>query len=192
MIHILRQKIRDGCFGIGTMVALATGVCGQSRLDFMRAPEMFFVTWDSKQAVFPQEAITADMRKHINAARWSKGQHKLPDVLIGWEFDLNKDGVVEFIIETGEWGGHQLVLRILNGNADIIGALGGSFGLIRRENGWDEIVALWSPDSRKLVKEGLRFDGRSYKRVWRVEEEMPESEEVRIENAPSTADKPSN
>jgi hypothetical protein len=153
--------------------------------DFLKVPEMYFVTWDAKQAVFPQEKISGEMRKRINSVRWSKGQHHLPAQLEGWFLDLNKDGVDEAIIETGQAAGDHLVLRIEGERAEIIGTFRGSFGLIRRQEGWDDIVEFSSGDSYYRAKTGLRFDGRSYKTIWRYEQTEEHSEPKMIEQAAS-------
>lgn len=104
MTQATRNIILRWCIALCSFVALAIGASGKDGTDFLQVSGMYFVTWDAKQAIFPQSIITADMRQHINRARWSKGQHKLRERLIGWQCDLNKDGVGEVIVETGQWG----------------------------------------------------------------------------------------
>lgn len=156
-----------------------------SARDFFTVPEMYFVTWDAKQAVFPQEKISTEMRKHINSVRWSKGQHHLPEQLEGWLCDLNKDGKDEAIIETDQAAGDHLVLRIEDERAEIIGTFRGSFGLIRRQGDWDDIVEFSSAKSYYRAKTALRFDGKSYKPIWRYEQADKYSEPRMIEQSSS-------
>jgi hypothetical protein len=99
---------------------------------------------DLKAALHVNSALTPKMREHINKTRWTKRQHKLPAQLCGYSFDLNRDGVQELFIHTGECGTNRdpnlLAIRFVDGKAEIIAAIQGSFGLIKRENDWDDIV----------------------------------------------------
>lgn len=53
----------------------------------------------------------------------------------------------------------------VEGKAEIIAAIQGSFGLIRRENDWDDIVEFNFSGPAYRAKTGMRFDGTGYKPV---------------------------
>ncbi len=187
MTQYTQHLMRRGFITLFALLALAINSVGKDDTDFSRIPGMYFVTWDAKQAFLPQSAISDEMRKHINSARWPKGQHKLPQYLTGWRFDLDKDGADEVILDTGSPYGSSLVLRIQGGRAEIVGAFNGSFGLIRREKHWDDIVVFSFADRQHKARDGLRFDGKKYSRIWRHVE--GDQEQAKEGNEHADADK---
>jgi hypothetical protein len=105
--------------------------------------------------------------------------------LSGYSFDLNGDGVREHFVHTGECGAdgdpNMLVLQIDGDRAEIIAAIQGSFGLIEREGDWADIVEFNFSGPAYRAKTGLRFDGGSYKRIWRIEQPDADSSPIKID-----------
>lgn len=143
--------------------------------DFFRVSGLYYSSLDPKQTTLEgPDAINPERRERINKLRWTKGQHRLPETIAGSRFDLNKDGTPELIILTGEghaFAPNRLVVRIDSGKTEIIGAFHGSFGLVRREEGWDDIVVFqWGPKGVK-TRILMRFEDGSYKPVSRAVED---------------------
>jgi hypothetical protein len=136
---------------------------------------------DMKQAILTfgeNGPITPEVREHINRTRWSKGQHKLPEEIIGSRFDLNNDGTDELILETGTndpTGQHRLVVRIENNRAEILLAFQGSFVLVKREGAWDDILVGRREESIHFTQTRWRHDGTQYRRISKLEKLTKES-----------------
>lgn len=153
---------------------------------FFIVPGMYVSSMELKAALlFTRGAEPPGLREHINKTRWTKGQHKLPDSPGGYHFDLNGDGIEEIFIETGEYDGSLnmgvLVVRMDRGKPEIICALKGSFGLVRRDGAWHDIVEFRHGRKPLRAKTGMRFDGVSYRRIWRCEQAEENSEPKMVE-----------
>lgn len=72
----------------------------------------------------------------------------------------------------------------VEGKAEIIAAIQGSFGLIRRENDWDDIVEFNFSGPAYRAKTGMRFDGTGYKPVWRFEQAINGAELMKVPTKP--------
>ncbi len=167
------------CCGLAVPACQSGDASGEADDEFPRA--MYFHSYDGKRVVGMRDALSEKDRERVNKARWARGQHQLPDDIGQLQFDLNGDGVNEMIVETGNddpagLGGH-LVLRFDRGKCEIILAFHGSFGLIRREGEWDDIVVYsWKEkESSGTARTGMRFDGERYRAVWREENLDPGS-----------------
>jgi hypothetical protein len=113
--------------------------------------------------------LSPEARAKINLSRWSKGQHQLPENLIGYGFDLDGDGISEEVLSTGEGDpsgrSSYLVIRGLPDRCEIIAAFSGSFAFIERKGEWADLVVFEAGARYYKSRTTYRHDGSKYVRI---------------------------